>query len=164
MIDFDLDVCKRGSLRERFFKYVRKTKSCWEWTGTKHLGYGKIRYLHGAMKLAHRVSYAMLNGEIKKGLHVLHRCDNPGCVNPKHLFLGTHLDNMRDMARKGRRFDNSGENSPKAKFTYAQVKRIRKELSKKTAADISRKFGVSESTISNIKNNITWKMEKQNAK
>jgi hypothetical protein len=75
---------------------------CWEWQGGKSKdGYGYL-HLAGQTKLAHRVSYELHHGEIPKGLVICHKCDNPPCVNPKHLFIGTHLDNAVDRDKKGR--------------------------------------------------------------
>jgi len=75
---------------------------CWPWIGAKtHYGYGKIRKNHKQIG-AHRISYELHIGKIPKGMSVLHSCDNPGCVNPKHLFLGTQSDNLKDMFKKGR--------------------------------------------------------------
>jgi len=86
----------------RFEAHVDKSGDCWKWTGPlSDGGYGKFSC--GQVKRrAHRVAYEMYVGPIPDGMHVLHRCDNPPCVNPTHLFLGTHLDNMRDMEAKGR--------------------------------------------------------------
>lgn len=88
---------------------------CWVWTGARMpTGYGIIRYpgKKGSHTGAHRISYMLHNGNIHSGLHVLHRCDNPSCVNPSHLFLGTPKDNMQDMLRKGRQ--RGGPNAPGA--------------------------------------------------
>ena len=97
---------RRLSLEERFWAKVKKTDGCWVWTGSaQHNGYG---YLHIGDKTnrkpmrAHRVSWELHNGPIPTGLWVLHRCDNPPCVRPEHLWLGDRTDNMRDCAAKGR--------------------------------------------------------------
>ncbi len=92
------------TVEERFWKKVNKVGlgDCWEWIGAKTpLGYGKIGVDHKT-KYAHRVSWELHNGRIKKGFCVMHQCDNPSCVNPIHLQLGTQLENMRDRDAKGR--------------------------------------------------------------
>lgn len=86
----------------RFWLCVEKTGDCWWWRGyTEGAGYGAIR-INGRRESAHRVSWIMSNGPIRSNLWVLHKCDNPLCVNPDHLFLGTCADNVRDMISKGR--------------------------------------------------------------
>ena len=86
----------------RFWANVQKTNGCWEWTGGKHApGYGRLFVATKEMR-AHRFSWLIHNGRIPDGLFVCHKCDNPNCVNPEHLFLGTHQDNMDDMVAKGR--------------------------------------------------------------
>lgn len=95
--------------RVRFESKVERIPfhTCWEWTGSlmtrsdEGHRYGSF-YYGGRSELAHRVSWLISRGPIPEGLWVLHRCDNPGCVNPDHLFLGTQTDNMQDCARKGR--------------------------------------------------------------
>jgi hypothetical protein len=78
-------------------------RGCWEWRGSRHhQGYGMFMEAHKKPVKAHRLSWRLHNGEIPASLCVLHRCDNTGCVNPAHLFLGTQLDNIRDMVSKGR--------------------------------------------------------------
>ena len=80
---------------------VKKDSGCWEWSKSTRSGYGQVRW-NGKLIFAHRLSYFIVNGEIPKGLFVCHKCDNPSCCNPDHLFLGTHIDNMMDMRTKGR--------------------------------------------------------------
>lgn len=97
---------RRRPLTDRFWEKVAKSDGCWLWTGSRQRnGYGFL--FAGTRKephpeRAHRVSWRIHFGEIPDGLWVLHKCDNPPCVNPEHLFLGTRTDNMRDCARKGR--------------------------------------------------------------
>lgn len=91
----------RQTLEERFWRFVAPMmddRGCWEWTGQ----IGDTGYPKMGPHYAHRLSWVMNNGMIPKGLFVCHHCDNPPCVNPKHLFLGTHRDNMQDMVAKGR--------------------------------------------------------------
>ena len=87
------------------FKKVSVTSSgCWEWQDSvDSSGYGRTRY-SGKLMSAHRAAYIHKFGGIPDNMHVLHRCDNPPCINPDHLFIGTHQDNMDDMATKGRRY------------------------------------------------------------
>jgi hypothetical protein len=90
-------------IEKRFWPKVRKTETCWLWTGTKNeRGYGFTTYTDGRNAKAHRVAWELTNGPIPEGLWVLHRCDVPSCVRPDHLFLGDAKENTRDMHAKGR--------------------------------------------------------------
>lgn len=104
---------KKRPVEERFWEKVEKLTDCWVWTaGTDDKGYGRIlnkRKEHGGETRAHRLSWILHNGPIPTGLYVLHKCDNPPCVRPDHLFLGTNLDNMRDMKEKGRAANSNKE-------------------------------------------------------
>lgn len=98
---------KKPTFNERFFSFINKTETCWIWTGAlNEAGYGMISDRSvksgSTAKRAHRVSYEIHKGEIPPGLHILHTCDNPKCVNPGHLILGTNLDNVKDMVSKKR--------------------------------------------------------------
>lgn len=138
------------SLREKFDKYTVKSDHCWDWTGHKNNGgYGAIKDSsdHSGKK-AHRVSYELHVGAIPKGMLVCHKCDNPGCVNPNHLFLGTQSDNMIDMATKGR---HTG------KLTPEEVAKIRNMAGSDTHKNIALLFGLSQQTVSGIINRKTWK-------
>lgn len=125
---------------------------CWEWQGFKHKGYGRIRIGANAVG-AHRVRYQLENGPIPDGLTVLHRCDNPGCNNPAHLFLGTNLDNNRDRDAKQRQA--RGDRAPTAKLTEDAVRRLRSgALNPSEAAAY---YGVTDRTITAAKAGITWR-------
>jgi hypothetical protein len=92
------------SPEQRFLEKVSipvDLSECWEWTASKKKGYGQFKW-NGKMVLAHRYSYLMFNGELIDGLVIMHRCDNPSCVNPNHLDQGTYKDNMQDCLSKGR--------------------------------------------------------------
>ena len=143
----------------RFWKYVKKTEKCWIWTGAiykgKNQGYGKIMTGYGVDRRpqrAHRVSYEMHKGKIKDNLCVLHSCDNPPCVNPEHLSLGTKKDNNADMIKKGRGKWFIGDKHHRNKVKAKEVKNIVKLYStgKIFQKDIAKIYGVNQATISRL--------------
>lgn len=158
----------RAPVAERFWDKVEKrgNDECWPWLAArmprKGFEYGKIGSGTGGAPLyAHRVSYELSVGPIPEGLHVLHRCDNPPCVNPRHLFLGTNADNIRDAFAKGRVARPHGEAQANARLTETQVKAIRAEYRKGKKgygfASLGRKYGIHHSTVRQIVTRITWR-------
>lgn len=146
-------------LAHRFWPKVQKTEKCWIWTGPVNLkGYGDLRTrnrLKDGHLLAHRVSWELHNGPIPEGIEVCHKCDNPPCVRPDHLFLGTHLDNLADAAKKGRM--HPGEKHGMHKLTLQGVIEIRKRFrSGELQSCLAEEFGVAQCTISVIVNGKSW--------
>lgn len=131
-----------------FWKKVVKTDGCWEWTGAKSVGYGRVR-LDGRTQWAHRISYVIAHGPIPDGLILLHSCDNPSCVNPDHLRPGTNRDNSQDALQKGRWH---------SKLTASQVLAIREQgcggIAIKVLADLYR---VSTPTIRRVITHRIWR-------
>lgn len=115
------------TVQERFNeKYeVNQETGCWEWNGYLDKGgYGKMRF-DGTQYRAHRLSHILFVGEIPEGMNICHRCDNPKCVNPKCLFLGTQADNIEDMQSKGRRRSAIGERAGGHVLNESDVRLIR---------------------------------------
>lgn len=141
-----------------FYDRLVKNQGCWEWIGDKESkGYGRIGYNNKQHK-AHRVSWMLHNGPIPKDLCVLHKCDNPSCVNPNHLFLGTYQDNNKDRAEKSRSADQRGDKSHVSKLTWKKVKMIRYLYSTGLFRhkDLAWQFDVGQTTIWHVLNNSTW--------
>jgi hypothetical protein len=148
-----------GSAESRFWPKVEKTDGCWLWSGfLNNKGYGSISLggQGGKIVFAHRFSYELHKGAIPDGLIVMHSCDNPRCVNPDHLSVGTHKDNTRDMLEKGRARGGSmrGEANPRALLNEDQVRYIRE--SKASHAALARELGVSAVLIGKIRRHELW--------
>jgi len=137
------------TIEDRFWAKVDKTNSaddCWEWIAGKHLGYGRMN-VKGTIMGSHRYSYQLHNGPIPAGLVVRHKCDNPSCVNPSHLELGTKADNNRDRHSRNR--------SASDKLTVQQAHDIKYVL---RHCEAMRKYPfVSQTTITRIRTNKIWK-------
>lgn len=119
------------SLRDRFWSKVKKSPGCWLWTANKNnKGYGTMTL--GAANLgkglAHRISYALHYKEIPAGIEVMHHCDNPSCVKPTHLFLGTHAENMLDMRNKGTAYYRSNRFTPMQVSTILEMRKAKKSV------------------------------------
>jgi hypothetical protein len=148
-------------LQVGFWRKVDKTAGCWNWTGyaLKH-GYG-MKTIRGVGYLAHRLSYILEHGEIPYGKHVLHRCDNPSCVNPAHLFLGNPKINSDDCRAKGRMFvptPPKGSASKIAKLTEARLANVNAlHAAGFSFKYLGRLFGVSEGTLIAAYRRKTWK-------
>ena len=140
-----------------FWARVDQTGDCWLWTKCCNSdGYGRV-WFNGRLEYAHAIAWYFSNGIIPVDLCVLHKCDNPPCCNPAHLFLGTHLDNMRDCKDKGRRTVVLGERNGSAKLTEADVLEIKVLLFKgMTPRAIANKFGISQTHVSDIKLGKRW--------
>lgn len=139
-------------------KVYKEPRGCWIWLGGVNSGgYGLFKK-KGFCTTAHRYSYLVANHLSSTNLHVLHKCDNRKCVNPKHLFLGTQADNVADMVSKGRNSTARGERNYNAKLSpkdIQSIRQLRKEgLSQQKIAD---QFGVSQSMIGYIVRNENWK-------
>jgi hypothetical protein len=179
---------KSRPLEERFWEKVQKTDGCWEWTASRSGGYG---YLGGGpgkgLVKAHRVSWELHNGLVPVGLCVLHRCDNPGCVRPDHLYVGTQKQNAEDREARGRmphacgdghwthqhpewvrrgngaelkkKRPTDGERNGRSKLLTRQVKDIRELYTSGEVdqAELASIYGVDQTTISNIIVYKTWK-------
>jgi hypothetical protein len=143
-----------------FFKNIKvavNENDCLEWIGFERNGYGRFR-VNKKIVSAHRYSYELYKGKIPYGLLVLHKCDNPKCVNPDHLWAGTYNDNNKDRVRKGRHVTLDCEKNGKAKLTNKQVKQIKMKLkNKEKGIDIAREFSVSPHAISKINTGKHWR-------
>ena len=135
---------------------VSPVTGCWEFKGKKNRdGYGSFRYKN-SNNLAHRASWIMFKGEIPNNMCVCHSCDNPSCLNPEHLFLGTHKENMQDSARKGRR---KGKPANNRKFSSVQIVEIISAYkSGHSTTEIAKLLNCHRNTIWNLVTNRTYSM------
>lgn len=161
---FKLNVPLKDRLLEN--SSINMEYGCMEWiAGKDRGGYGIIKFANKNTR-AHRAAYELWIGQIPEGMCVLHKCDNPSCINPEHLFLGTQQDNMIDMSNKGRSVPAicNGENNGRAKLTEGQVIQIR-AITGLTHREISDMFGIKRGSVTNIRLGKTWKhlLTKENA-
>lgn len=146
------------SIESRLWAKVNKSDGdgCWEWTGPRARGgYGILS--HGLLRRAHRISWTLTNGPIPVGLWVLHRCDNPPCVRPEHLFLGTGADNIADRQKKKRGRWLLGEDHHEAKLTEENVRYIRASYPIETIKGMAARFGVSTAAVGYAARGHTWR-------
>lgn len=148
-------------IKQRFEeKYVPVPEcGCWIWTGhCNNKGYGRIN-ISRRVQYAHRIAWELYNEPIPEGTWVLHHCDTPCCVNPRHLFLGDNSINMRDSWKKGRlkmpRPNVKGENHGRSKLTAEQVRRIRKD--NRTQQAIANDYHIDRRYVGTLKSRITWR-------
>lgn len=134
----------------RFLAYVDKQKSCWIWTGAiNNKGYGKLSFNGNKSAIASRVSYELFKGPIEDGKFICHTCDVPSCVNPDHLWIGSHVENMIDMVQKGRQH---------CKLYIKDIFHIRKLWNDGWKnREICEKFNITSGTVSNIIARRIWK-------
>lgn len=147
---------KSRDLVTRFWEKVQKSDGCWEWTAHRgYFGYGRIMVAKKAQP-AHRISWELANGPIPKGLFVCHSCDNPPCVRPDHLFLGTQADNMRDMGNKGRQ--PHGENHRNAKFSLENIREMKRlRIQGMAIRAIARQFNTNRIYVRDILSGKAWR-------
>jgi DNA-binding transcriptional regulator YiaG len=156
---------------DRFWAKVDKTDHCWLWTAcVVHGGYGQFSVSSYRAISAHRFSYMLHNGSIPSGLMVCHACDNPRCVRPDHLFLGTQADNIRDKVAKNRQATGArhgsktkpervsrGERQHSSKLSADQVRAIRSQYPTLTLRALAKEFGVSYATVHDIVTRQIWR-------
>lgn len=166
------DTAPRPSDMDRFMAFVNKldyvngtpvpgTGGCWEWLGGNNgrMGHGVFSFRHKCLG-AHRAAWILFKGPIPAGMFVCHKCDNPPCVNPEHLFLGTNRDNILDAVAKGRHWTRPprGEAASAAILTEKKVLRIRaSHAAGMSQSQLAKRYGVAVSTVSAAVTRRTWK-------
>lgn len=143
---------------EMFWNRVHKTDTCWLWTGAKHKrGYGYFgKTVSANERFTHRFAWVDVFGEIPEGIEVCHACDNTQCVNPAHLFLGTHADNMQDMVAKKRHKTQIGGSNSRAILSEPDVREIFLLRGKVPQLELASRFKVSRATIASIQAGRNW--------
>lgn len=142
---------ERPNLSQRYWRRVVVRDGCWGWMGH----HDRLGYAHLGALRAYRVAYEVAFGPIPPGLMVRHLCNNPGCVRPDHLAVGTQLDNMRDMVRAGR--STAGERSAAAKLTAGDVREMRRAFGGGVSQGaLAKRFGISQSNVSRIVRHLAW--------
>ena len=139
------------TIEERFWSKVDKTGDCWLWTAARSRdGYGQFKF-DGQMRLAHRVVWTLsADSPPPAGIEVCHKCDNPSCVNPEHLFLDTHLGNMQDMVHKKRSCRGSARMEVSKAAGLVGARHYRAKLNEDDVREIRRAHAAGESTIAQL--------------
>jgi hypothetical protein len=160
------DNSRYAALRRRFqnieyrlLKRLKRTSTgCWEWTGAKNkAGYGKMA-VRGKLEMTHRISFGLFCSQISPGIFVCHRCDNPTCCNPVHLFEGDAKSNMGDMHTKGRNRNPKGSETHNAKITEEDVVRIRQLWNAGEKREvIAAMYNLDSSCVTRIARGVTWR-------
>lgn len=134
---------------------IDKSGSCWEWTGRRNKsGYG-LTAIRGGSELAHRAYWQLIVGKVPDGMYLLHSCDNKKCVNPAHLRVGTHAENMAEAKERNRMRPMRGDANGMAKISYEIAEEIRKDTSSSNVS-LGKKYGVSDVVVSNVRLGKTW--------
>lgn len=147
----------------RYYRFVDRTNKdgCWLWTGTcSPEGYGRFQLRTGKPVQAHRFGWELSHGPISPNHFICHSCDNPPCVRPDHLFVGTPKDNTRDMVNKNRAqyVSHPGEANGRAVLALGEVEQIRRRYAAgERQRPLAKEYGVAQSTISQIANGRLWK-------
>lgn len=145
----------RTDLKGRIERNVRKSPitGCWNWQGTKSVGYGTMTVAGRGTVKACRIAYEIYKGAVPAGEVIRHECDNPACVNPEHLLIGTQADNVADMVSRNRHA--KGRALPQTKLTPGKVRQIREDPA--SYPEISERFGISVAQVCRIKTRQAWK-------